>query len=607
MRLKSVFILLFGLLAACGHVEKVGDGESDGDGPCPDGLTPCESGCVDTTADRENCGVCGHFCQNGDHGTGVCDGGACDLDCDDGWWDIDNEVGTGCELPCVLGGNEECNGIDDNCDGIIDNMTADSCPKGETFACTTDCETEGTAVCDNDCRPGDCVPPDEECNGEDEDCDDVLDNGFDCILGAAVACTTTCGTAGTGTCTDDCQIPPPGACQVPDEACNGIDDDCDDEIDEEVFGITAGPVDVTTDEHGSEHPVIAFGETSYLLAWQDDRAANFSELYVMPVLPDGSMPAVDTRLVGNTDKEYLGDIAWDGSNFGLAYSSDNLTADGDFDLWIAVANEDAERLNSGWVAVRNNDQTYPRMVWDGSGWAIVWTDDRVLVSRSNVYFAKVDPATLNIVETSEIPLSGDLNDTSYTDISWSESSYGIVWNQRYVSEEIFFIALNADGTAMMEPDPITIGYRSSFHPSIVWTSSEWVVAWAGYITEDNRGYWLTNLDANGNKITPEVQMSVETSFYEDDTPPVSIVHAPGLGIGAVWQNLLLPSRMDIYFQRFDYDLVPMGEPLRLTFDGFNRSPVIDWDGSGFGIAWIYDDQETSAEFPILRFARVGCM
>jgi len=609
MNPRGIFILLFGFLAACGHVERVGDGESDGDGPCPDGWTACEGGCVDTAADRENCGVCGHFCQNGDNGTGVCDGGACDLDCDDGWWDIDGDVGTGCELRCTLNGdgNEACNGIDDNCDGKVDNMTADSCPRGDEFACATDCGTEGTAVCDDDCRPGDCVPPGEECNGEDDDCDDVVDNGFACVRGAAVDCTTTCGSTGTGTCTDDCRIPPPGSCQVPDEACNGIDDDCDDDIDEGVFGITAGPLDVTTDEHRAQHPVIAFGETGYMLAWQDDRDGNLAELYATAVSTAGDLLVNGERLVSNPDEEYLGDIAWDGSNFGLAYSSDNLTS-GDFDLWMAVVNEDADRLDSGRVAVRTIDQEHPMMTWDGSSWAMVWCDNRVYADRYNVFFAQIEPSLLSIVETSEIQLTITPTDTPpHPDIAWSGSEYGIVWNDRGAAEDILFVALGTDGMVTVPPKRITTDYARSFQPSIVWTSSEWVVSWNGYVTDANKGYWMTRLDAEGNNLATYVQVDFMTELYEGATSPISIVHVPGLGIGTVWQKVVLMNRIDIYFQRFDYELDPMGEPLQLTSAGFNHSPVLDRDGSGFGIAWTLGNPASGAEYPILRFARVGCM
>ncbi|MBN1774216.1 MAG: hypothetical protein JXB32_23355, partial [Deltaproteobacteria bacterium] len=60
--------------------------------------------------------------------------------------------------------------------------------------------------------------------GADDDCDTVCDEGFPCCAGTSGSCTTTCGSTGTRTCTSSCAW---GTCMPPAETCNGIDDDCD--------------------------------------------------------------------------------------------------------------------------------------------------------------------------------------------------------------------------------------------------------------------------------------------------------------------------------------------------------------------------------------------
>jgi len=75
----------------------------------------------------------------------------------------------------------------------------------------------------------------EVCDGVDNDCDGSVDETFACVLGSAVSCDTTCGgEAGSGTCTASCGMPTGASCSPPAESCNYVDDNCDGIVDEHV-------------------------------------------------------------------------------------------------------------------------------------------------------------------------------------------------------------------------------------------------------------------------------------------------------------------------------------------------------------------------------------
>lgn len=133
---------------------------------------------------------------------------------------------------------EECNGLDDDCDSVTD----EGCP------CTVGlgiCEGAGTRQADGTCdaTPGDPDPAGEICNGLDDDCDGQPDDGL------TRPCATICG-AGSDICTDgvyvcDAAVPQP-------ETCNGIDDNCDTVTDEEnAAGCTIFYEDVDADTYGT--------------------------------------------------------------------------------------------------------------------------------------------------------------------------------------------------------------------------------------------------------------------------------------------------------------------------------------------------------------------
>lgn len=118
---------------------------------------------------------------------------------------------------------ETCNGLDDNCNGLIDEGHTRYCDpsSGCTFDTDGYCvrETDGTG---HPVGANTCFSPGETCNGLDDDCDDTIDEG---VLNA-------CGECGP----------------VPTEICDGIDNDCDGAIDEGPAGEPNGACQSCTAE-----------------------------------------------------------------------------------------------------------------------------------------------------------------------------------------------------------------------------------------------------------------------------------------------------------------------------------------------------------------------
>ena len=133
---------------------------------------------------------------------------------------------------------ENCSGgVDDDCDGTVDNGPGCVCKIGETKPCgkdTGECQ-KGVATCldgksYSSCK-GDRGPTAEQCNGKDDDCNGVIDDN---LKGLGQACTDP---SKKGLCSQGTTVCQSGAllCKTPTpqtETCDGKDNNCNGAIDD---------------------------------------------------------------------------------------------------------------------------------------------------------------------------------------------------------------------------------------------------------------------------------------------------------------------------------------------------------------------------------------
>ena len=243
-------------------------GATDGDG---DGFAACED-CDDAEVlvypgAEERCDSVDNDCS------GAVDDDAIDasiwyIDADfDSWGDSGSAV-LACDAPAGTvatgedcddaidtvnpGATETCNGVDDNCDGLVDDgatlsdwyLDSDGDGYGDNAVTVADCTAPSGYVANGD----DCNDTDAAYNPGAEESDCLDPNDYNCDGSAGAADADGDGAAACADCDDSSAAVRPGA----DEVCNSTDDDCDGTVDVGAIDAQFYYADIDEDGVGGE-------------------------------------------------------------------------------------------------------------------------------------------------------------------------------------------------------------------------------------------------------------------------------------------------------------------------------------------------------------------
>jgi hypothetical protein len=391
----------------------------------------------DLTKDPNNCGGCGISCVGTlPNAVGQCVDPAgnappaCQiLTCKAGFKDL-NPALPGCEkCPKFPTSAETCNGIDDDCNGVVDDAAAiasqkpavdvfcnNGRPLGTTPCAGTTVTCGGTSgwVCNYPAGKGIEVDPvtkkvrpvEAACDDTDGNCDGQKDEAFlnkgkDCSVGFGVCAATSKYSCTADKSATECAVTAT-ATKAVDELCNGLDDDCDGQIDERV------PVAGSQCYNGGKHNCLGYVDPMVKVgnfwiytyeASRPDATATDPGIYDVRscskagVLPwtsisqtsaEATCKALPTSVAG-TSMRLCSETEWQtaclaGNAATNPVWSFSTTASPYDDL---VCNDANAGIAGPWATANNNGQSQrcrtSTSIWDMSGNVAEWTNSCITV------------------------------------------------------------------------------------------------------------------------------------------------------------------------------------------------------------------------------------
>lgn len=224
------------------------------------------------------------------------------------------------------------------------------------------------------------------------------------------------------------------------------------------------------------------------------------------------------------------------------------------------------------VAIALADTTY----------GVAWTDNRT--GSDQIFFAQFLIGG-GLIGT-ERQVSESIGTAAYPALVWTGSEYGVAWHDLAAdgNQEIYFARVDTNGMRVGEPLRVTNDPALSAVPSLAWSGSEYGLLWWD-ARSGSRQLFFRRLDATGAEIDDEAQITVGVG---DQANPVLVWG--GSDYGLAWND-----GTSVYFSRIDAAGAPFGRTLSL---GAGRAPSIAFVAGGFSVAW------ENPAVPGVHYARV---
>ncbi len=495
-----------------------------------------------------------------------CDGDVLDGtadDDDDDYMDESCTGGTDCndeQASVHPGATEICDTVDQDCDGLLTDAPGgdkDTDSYLDELCGGDDCDDLNSTV-----FPGAA----EYCDLVDDDCDGLLtdapggDDDSDTVLDED------CG--GTD-CDDDDGLAFPGAT----ETCrDGVDQDCDTLIDGPIEVVT--DVRVTNDTADSFRQDAAWSGSQYGIAWQDYRDGNY-EVYFAIVDASGAKQGTDVRVTNNSGASWRVSIAWDGSQYGIAWDDNRNGAE---EIYFARVSAGGAKLSTDIRVTNDGAQSIEASVaWTGSEFGIVWTEQRD--ADLEIYFARVTGA--GVKQGADVRITSSAGESRLPSFTWAGSRFGAAWSDRRDGgfPEIYFGTFSPTG-ARTSPDlRITNEEADSWMPSVAWADGEYGIAWQDR-RDGNFEIYFARCSDVPTKLGSDVRIT--DAIQDSEMPDIAWT---GSQYGICWDDLRI-SNEEIYFAIVSPAGVKASTDLRVTSaTQYSVMPAIEWSGSEFGIAW----------------------
>ena len=361
----------------------------------------------------------------------------------------------------------------------------------------------------------------------------------------------------------------------------------------DVYGARVTPQGTVLDPSGfvisqaagyQEYPSVAFDGTNFLAVWEDYRDGDTSDIYGARVTPQGTVldPSgfVISQAAGYQEHPA---VAVDGTNL-LAVWEDFRSGPYECDIYGARVSQLGAVLDPTGIAISTaaNSQYSPAIAFDGTGFLVVWTDERG-DPCSDIYGTRVTPQG-TVLDPSGLIISQAAGNQRCPASAFDGVNFLVVWQdyRNGDTSDVYGARVTPGGTVL---DPQGIAISTSWNgqgpPAVAFDGMNFLAVWEDYRDGDTSDIYGARVTPQGAVLDPQGFAITQAANYQEH-PAVAF---DGTDFLVVWQDWRSYSK--IYGARVTTQgtvLDPQGFAITQAAN-YHQLPSLGFDGTNFLVVW----------------------
>lgn len=336
---------------------------------------------------------------------------------------------------------------------------------------------------------------------------------------------------------------------------------------------------VSLAQRHQQQPEIVFGDTTYLVVWQDDRNLQ-NDIYGTRLTPGGVV--LDTQGIALTvanDHQQFPSLTYNGNEYLVVWQD---ARNGYFNIFCArVTRSGIVHDTLGiHVAGTAKNQLYPVAANNGNDYFIIWEDLRnQIFAGSDIYGARVDQNGLVLDPHGFVISTSAFTNSSFSpDVAFDGNNFLVAWESEYLySTRIYANRITQSGNIL---DSVAFLVADSGQtPAIAFDGTDYLVVW-----NTDKNIYGVRIDQSG-ALLDSLPIVISAASNDQIEPDVSF---GGVNYLIVWQDRRNSSTYDdIYGARVTPTgtvLDSAGIPISVA-QWAQYTPSVAFDGMNFLVVW----------------------